>query len=331
MHSSETESIVHGRAIADGVALGRLGIGETASMCSRFTAMEAELCGVLAGDLVHSGGETRSADPVPVSDLWLHGLVSRVLETSLPGAGGLHRTQHLDVARPVEAEEVVTATVTIVAKRSAPPVIILACDCVGADGGLVASGSVEIPIPSGRPAAPAEPAHHATGRHGYRDLLAGCAGLPPLRVAVVEPCDAATLTTAVTAAEAGLIEPVLIGPAARICAVAALCHLDIRPYHLIGADHAATAEVAATLARIGKVGAIMLGSADDEEMTSALVETLPRSPDSLRLLGLKASIVQGAAVPVLFAGKADDLDARLASCAIISRLAASRGGRPLAA
>lgn len=336
MHSSETESLVHGHARADSVTLGETVTGQTASKSGRFTALEAELCGILADDVVHVGRDAASGNgpvgPLPVSDLWLHGLVCSVLETLLPGEAGLRKTLHLDVERTIWPDEAVTATVTVAGTQSTPQVIAFSCICTDCDGTIVASGRADITISTETGSLQEEQAQsEKSRRRSYQALLARCAGLPPVRIAVVDPCDADTLTSTVTAAEAGLIEPVLIGPAARICSVAALCHLDIRPFHLIGVDHEAAAEVASTLAHTGKVEAIMLGSVDDGDPTNGLTETRPRSPDSLRVLGLQATIVQGSEVPVLLAGKADDMDARLACCAIVSQLAASRGNRALAA
>jgi hypothetical protein len=295
-----------------------------ASKSGRFTAMEAELCGILAGD--------GPVGPLPVSELWLHGLVCSVLETLLPREGGLPNTLHLDVERTVRPDEAITATVTVAETQPTPQVITFSCNCTDCDGDIVANGSVDVTISAGNGALREEQVQREKSRRrSYQALLAKCAGLPPLRIAVVDPCDADTLTSTVTAAEAGLIEPVLIGPAAQICSVAALCHLDIRPFHLIGVDHEAAAEVASALAHTGKVEAIMLGSVDDGDATNALIETRPRFPDSLRVLGLEATLVQGTEVPVLLARKAGDMDARLACCAIISQLAASRASRAVAA
>ncbi len=334
MHSIETDSLVHGHASADNIT--EAVIGQTASKSGRFTAMEAELCGILTGGIVHPGRDTtsdnRPVGPLPVSDLWLHGLVCSVLEAILPGEGGLPKNLHLDVERTVRQDEAITATLTVLGRQSTPQLIAFACSCTDRDGAVVASGSVEVAVPAETDAWREEQARSKKSRRSsYRALLAKCAGLPPLRIAVVDPCDADTLTSIVTAAEAGLIEPVLIGPAARICSVAALCHLDIRPFHLIGVDHEAAAEAASVLAQTGKVEAIMLGRMNDGESPNALIEMRRRSPDSLRVLGLGATLAQGTEVPVLLTGEADDMDARLACCAIVSQLTASRGSRILAA
>ena len=54
----------------------------------------------------------------------------------------------------------------------------------------------------------------------YQRLLDFCKSLPPTPTAVVHPCDESSLAGAVDAAKLGLIAPILVGPKARIEAVA---------------------------------------------------------------------------------------------------------------
>ena len=61
----------------------------------------------------------------------------------------------------------------------------------------------------------------------FKDLLALSASLPPLRCAVVHPCDADSLSGAIAAAAHGLILPVLIGPEARLRRLAAEAGIDL--------------------------------------------------------------------------------------------------------
>ena len=60
--------------------------------------------------------------------------------------------------------------------------------------------------------------HPGTGK--YEALLARCRRLDPVPTAIAHPCDAAALTGAVDAGARGLILPILVGPAARIRAIA---------------------------------------------------------------------------------------------------------------
>jgi phosphotransacetylase len=97
--------------------------------------------------------------------------------------------------------------------------------------------------------------------------------LPPLRTAVVHPCDAASLSGALQACRAGLIEPVLVGPRARIEQAAAEAGEDILPFELLDVEHShAAAEAACKLARTGKVAALMKGSLPTGELLGAAVD-----------------------------------------------------------
>src|SRR3546814_11294361 len=78
-----------------------------------------------------------------------------------------------------------------------------------------------------RPRAALPEVRLSAGNDGMRRLLDFAKPLGTIRVAVVHPCDAASLGGAVDACRAGLIEPVLIGPRARLLAVAAEAGLAI--------------------------------------------------------------------------------------------------------
>jgi len=112
-----------------------------------------------------------------------------------------------------------------------------------------------------------------SSRHAkYDALIARCAGLPPVATAVVHPCDAASLASALQGAAAGLIVPILIGPQARIRAVAAQEHLDIAGLRLIDTPHShASADKAVELVRAGEVAALMKGSLHTDELMGAVV------------------------------------------------------------
>src|SRR5271165_2495993 len=94
----------------------------------------------------------------------------------------------------------------------------------------------------------------------YKLLLDRCKTLPPMPTAVVHPCDENSLQGAVDAARAGLIAPILVGPALRIKEVAAKAGLDIVAYPLLDAAFShESAEKAVELVRAGKAEALMKG------------------------------------------------------------------------
>ena len=107
----------------------------------------------------------------------------------------------------------------------------------------------------------------------YQNLIARCKALAPTPCAVAHPCDESSLRGAIEAATMGLLKPILVGPKARIEAIAAQCGLDIAPYELVDAPHSvASAETAVRLAREGRCDMLMKGSLHTDELMAAVVK-----------------------------------------------------------
>ena len=108
----------------------------------------------------------------------------------------------------------------------------------------------------------------------YKRLITRCKALTPVPTAVAHPCDESSLRGAVEAAELGILQPILVGPRARIEAVAAQFHLDISGYEIVDAPHShAAADMAVQLAREGKAEMLMKGSLHTDELMSAVVRS----------------------------------------------------------
>jgi phosphate acetyltransferase len=106
----------------------------------------------------------------------------------------------------------------------------------------------------------------------YQRLIDFCKALPPTPTAVAHPCDESSLRGAIDAASLGLIAPILVGPRARIEAVAREHKIDITPYPIVDAPHSqASAEKAVELVREGKAEALMKGSLHTDELMAAVV------------------------------------------------------------
>jgi len=89
---------------------------------------------------------------------------------------------------------------------------------------------------------------------------------------VVHPCDQESLSGAIDSAKAGLIVPVLIGPAKKILACAQEGHLDISGYELIDVPHShAAADLASDMAAKGQVQIMMKGSLHTDELLHAVL------------------------------------------------------------
>lgn len=122
--------------------------------------------------------------------------------------------------------------------------------------------------------APAPPAHRkdANGNDGLARLLDHVAGLAPVRAAIVHPCDALSLAAVLDVRDAGLVEPVLVAPRARLDAAAEEAGLDMSgiPVEDVPHSHAAAMR-AAELAREGEVEIMIKGSLHSDELMSAVV------------------------------------------------------------
>src|SRR5450631_2816357 len=94
----------------------------------------------------------------------------------------------------------------------------------------------------------------------YDSLIRACQALAPIRTAVVHPCDDSSLAGALEAAAARLIQPVLVGPQARIRALAAQLKLDLGGLQIEDTAHShASADRAMELVRAGEADALMKG------------------------------------------------------------------------
>ncbi|HMK87450.1 MAG TPA: bifunctional enoyl-CoA hydratase/phosphate acetyltransferase [Steroidobacteraceae bacterium] len=117
-----------------------------------------------------------------------------------------------------------------------------------------------------------ERAHEERKHEKYEALIEACRSLPPIRTAVAHPCDESSLAGTLSAAKAGLIEPILVGPQGRIRALAASIHHDLAPYRLIDAPHShASAEKAVALVRAGEANALMKGSLHTDELMAEVM------------------------------------------------------------
>jgi phosphate acetyltransferase len=115
-------------------------------------------------------------------------------------------------------------------------------------------------------------AKQAARHDKYERLVAAARGNPPVATAVAHPCDDVSLEGAVQAAQLGLITPVLVGPEARIRAVAAKARLELDAFEIVDAAHShdAAAKAVALVAQ-GRAEALMKGSLHTDELMGAVV------------------------------------------------------------
>ena len=110
------------------------------------------------------------------------------------------------------------------------------------------------------------------GTGKYERLLARCAQLDPVPTAVAHPCEQTALVGAVEAAQKGLIRPILVGPAAKIKAVARASGVDLHDLQIEDAPHSqASALKAVELVRESRAELLMKGSLHTDELLGAVV------------------------------------------------------------
>lgn len=254
--------------------------GDAASLTRTLTDADIKLFAIMSGDVnpAHLDEEFARNDmfhKVIAHGMWGGALISTLLGTQLPGPGTIYLSQTLRFRRPVAIGDVVTVTVQVLTKDPAKHRITFDCTCANQAGEVVISGTAEVIAPTEkikRPRVTLPDIHlHEHGAR-YRQLIAATAGQPAIRMGVVHPVEPNILRDVAEAAVAGLIDPVLIGPPARIQAAAEAAGLDLGPFTIEATEHShAAAARAAELAHAGELAALMKGALGIAEFMRAIV------------------------------------------------------------
>ena len=255
-------------------------IGDSASLVRTLRPEDIQLFAIMTGDInpaivdpefAHSGVFRE----VIAHGMWSASLISTVLGTQYPGPGTILVDQSLHFQRPVTIGDTITITVTVKQKFEHNHHVLFDCVCANQEGLPVVSGSVEALAPQEKIKRQRVtlPEVLISDKHGrYQQLLAKVRGLPPIDVAVAHPCDLESLKGPLLAAEAGLIEPILIGPEAKIRALAEEFGLDIGNHRIVNVKHShEAAAMAVTLVRNGDADALMKGSLHTDELMAEVV------------------------------------------------------------
>jgi phosphate acetyltransferase len=252
--------------------------GQSAELQRTLTRDDIVLFGKLSGDLNpthmdpdYARGSERGA--VTGHSLWSSGLISSLLGNLLPGPGTVYRKQDMQFHRSVALDDRVTARIKVRQKGDGNRVV-FDCDVVNQRGETVMTGVAEVTAPSEKISVAKAELPEVSVRHhdSYAALLESVRGLEPIPTAVIHPCDAASLAGAIESAQAGMIEPLLIGPETRIRGVAEEQGLDLAGYQIIDVAHShAAAARAVELVHEGTAEILMKGSLHTDEVLGAVV------------------------------------------------------------
>ena len=220
---------------------------------------------------------TRSFSADAAQSGWASALMSALIAGRLPGAGSKLVRQTVETTLPAQPGDVMTIVARVMAKAPEGRRITIEVRATNQHGNLAMAASAEIVAP--KKAIAAEPREefveqmHEKGRR-YRILIERTRDLKPLKTAVVHPVDDASLTGAIEAAHEDLMEPVLVGPEAKIRRAAEAAGLDIGGYQIVPTEHShAAADKAVAMARAGEVEALMKGALHTDELMHAVVAT----------------------------------------------------------
>ena len=257
-----------------------IAIGDSASIERTLTSQDIQLFALLSGDVNPQHLDAEFAASTRFHGVIAHGmlggaLISAVLGTRLPGPGTIYLGQTLKFLAPVRVGDTLHVSVTVTERDEAKKRLKLACSCINQDGVAVISGEADVLAPTERieRARTTLPEVRLTvngdGLHRLLDHVRPMGATP---MAVVHPCDALSLSGTLDARAAGLITPVLIGPRARILAVAQANGLDISGIDIEDVPHShAAAARAVELVAQGRVEALMKGSLHTDELMAAVV------------------------------------------------------------
>jgi phosphotransacetylase/acyl dehydratase len=257
-----------------------IAVGDSASIERTLTAQDIQLFAILSGDVNPQHLDAEFASSTRFHGVIAHGmlggaLISAVLGTRLPGPGTVYLGQTLDFKAPARIGDRLTISVRVTERHEASKRLSLACACINQDGVTVIEGQADVIAPVERISMPRTtlPEVRLLGSdNGLLRLLEHVRPMGAVATAVVHPCDALSLSAALDAQAAGLIIPVLVGPRARLQAVADSNQLDISALRIEDVPHShAAAARAVALAASGEVAALMKGSLHTDELMSAVL------------------------------------------------------------
>lgn len=261
-------------------------LGASASIVRTLTQDDILAFALVSGDVnpAHVDAEYANATRFHgtiAHGMWAGALISTLLGTHFPGPGTVYEAQMLRFHLPVRAGDTLTIQATVTARDDERHRLTLDCVVTNQAGAVVVSGEAMVRAPLQKISRPraAMPTMHlfdpaARLTEWVDGWAADLAGQPPVPCGVVHPCDEASLAGAMAAARRGLIVPWLIGPEARIRAVAAGLGLDLTGVRIEAVEHShAAAARAAELAAAGTVEMLIKGSLHTDELMHAVIAT----------------------------------------------------------
>lgn len=256
-----------------------ISVGTSETVTRTLTTADVEVLSLATGD-IDSLHAPRDDDPdgrrTVTQGAAAGAMIAGMLNHHLPGPGSDIVATDLRFTGVVRVGDALTVTVTAKAKYPETSRVAFDCRCLNQDGVELGVGTAVVEAPTRHVSYSKANTPQVLLRRndGFIPLFAKAAKISAVPCAVVHPCDKDSLQGAVDAATSDLMVPYLIGPEAKIRAVAAKEGIDISPYPLVPVEHShAAAAKAVEMARHGKVHALMKGSLHTDELMEAVINS----------------------------------------------------------
>jgi phosphotransacetylase/acyl dehydratase len=256
-------------------------VGQSAELIRTLTKNDIELFAIMSGDVnpAHVDEEFADGDffhKIVVHGMWGGALISTVLGTELPGPGTIYIGQSLNFKKPIGIGDTVTVKLTVTEMNPSNKDITFLCSITNQKKEEVTNGTAVVRAPTEKIRRPRMELHHVLlPKPGelYKELIKILKDGMPIKTAVIHPVDELSLLGAIASAQENLITPILIGPENKIRAVAEKLKIDLSPYEVIPTPHShSAAATGVSLAREGKVEALMKGALHTDELMHAALD-----------------------------------------------------------
>jgi len=257
-------------------------IGQSARTVRTLTRDDIHAFAAVSGDTNPAHLDPAYADAtlfhgVIAHGMWGGALISALLGTVFPGPGTIYLEQALHFSKPVRVGDTLTVTVTVTAKEDDKKRLDLDCQVLNQKGERVLHGLARVMAPTQKVRRPRYDAPHIQlfdPEARLRALLAMGDGLSAIRCGIVHPCDLESLRGAMDSARFGLIDPVLIGPEAKLRELAEEACIDLSGVDIESVPHShAAACKGSEMAAARQVEALMKGSLHTDELIGAILST----------------------------------------------------------
>jgi len=256
-----------------------IAIGDTASTEHVLTTDDAMAFASISGfhAVLDSDEQTQRGGGVPPTgpNMWCASLISGLFSMNTPGPGCTLTNVSLSFKNRIRVGDRILVNVKVVAKDEATKKIIFDCDAKNDAGTAIFAGTADLLAPTEKLRWSTLPLPQLIVNNQYRHylgLIARANIKPPVKTAIVWPCDEVSLGGAYQAYKDNLITPVLVGPETAIRGLAAKMELDLGNICIVDVDQSRLAAFRAVeLARRNEVQMLMKGSLHTDELMGAVV------------------------------------------------------------